>query len=158
MSDFVWVCLPPLKGIAVRFCCSLPRPSPRPPGLPQFTSAQILGGCPPPPATSPVILASQGGLQPIPVTGAFLGSTRGRNSPAGDLGKLLDLPPGAQAGLRLGLPHTFRTEPPAVPPAPAAARVPRAPGGRVPTSPAPRQLRKSQLKHRCRPCNGKQRA
>lgn len=140
MSDFVWVFLP-LKeslSISVVLCRD---PLPNLPGLPQFTSAQICRGCPPPPATSLVILASQGGLQPIPVTGAFLGSTRGRNSPAADLGKLLDLLPGAQAGLQLGLPRTLRTEPLAGPPAPAAGRGPQGPwrrwaGSQPPQRPA----------------------
>lgn len=66
-------------------------PLPNLPGLPHFTSVQTHGGHPLPPAAAPGILAGQGVLQPIPVTGASIGYTKGRNSPAGDLEKLPDL-------------------------------------------------------------------
>lgn len=115
MIYFDWVSLPPVKGITVHFCCSLPRPSPRPPRASLFYFCPDLRGPLPTQATSPGILAGRGALQPIPVTGAFLGSTRGRNSPAGDLEKLPDLPPGAQAGLWLSLSGALRTEPPGRP-------------------------------------------
>lgn len=130
MIDFVWVSLPPVKGIAVHFCCSLPKPSPRPPRASSFYFCPDPRGLLPTRATSPGILAGRGALQPIPVTGAFLGSTRGRNSPAGDLGKLSDLPPGAQTCLWLSLSGALRTEPPGRPAHPHRCPGPHGPSRR----------------------------
>ena len=86
---------------------------------------------------------AKGVFRRIPWTGAFLGSTRGRKSQVGDLGKLPDLQPGAQACSFAFPVSSGRGPRQARPPLPGAPLLPGAPrpsrrraGPRLPQRPA----------------------